>query len=119
MTTFEIPGPPVPKGRPRRAKDGHWYTPARTVRAEEDIACTAMAAGLKLEPEKRYSIEIKFYLSTLGRDIDNLQKLVLDGLGRMGKPNGWNDKQVVRLTARIVTVADGADEHSVVTVETL
>lgn len=119
LAAFTIPGPPIPKERPRRAKDGHWYTPPRTVRAEEDVGYQAMAAGLKLEPEMRYGVDIEFHLSTLGRDIDNCAKLVLDGLGRMGKPSGWNDRQVVVLHSRIVAVADGREERTVVRVERL
>jgi hypothetical protein len=34
MTTFVIPGPPIPKGRPRMARSGHVYTPKRTEEAE-------------------------------------------------------------------------------------
>jgi crossover junction endodeoxyribonuclease RusA len=104
MVTFEIPGRPVPKARPRMTKSGHVYTPEPTTRHEEDVAWMAKDAGVQLVKGKRYNIEVDFHVSSLRGDVDNLAKLLLDGLQR-GYPD-WNDSQVYRLVA--TKVKDGA-----------
>jgi len=115
--TFEIPGPPVPKGRPRRNnKTGNWYTPTRTQDAERHVMECAMAAGVRLEPKKPYGIEMYFFLSARPRDIDNLGKLVMDSLGTLGKNDGWNDRQIVDMYARVVSVKSAQEEKTVVRV---
>lgn len=40
-----VPGPPVPKARPRIGKNGHAYTPARTRAYEQEVQAAWMAAG--------------------------------------------------------------------------
>lgn len=114
--TLTIPGPPVAKGRPRRAPDGHWYTPPRTVRAEEHVGECLLAAGVKLEPEREYQLELTFYLSTRRGDLDNLVKLICDGIGRYGEPDGWNDRQVSSLVVRRVGVRDASEERTEITI---
>ena len=86
-----IPGTPVAKGRPRKGLNGHIYTPARTRAAEAEIAWYAHAAGERFAGPVRVAID--FYG---GRgDVDNLAKLVLDGLqkGELLR----NDSQVTKL----------------------
>ncbi|MBN1461387.1 MAG: RusA family crossover junction endodeoxyribonuclease [Armatimonadetes bacterium] len=117
--TVEIPGPPVAKQRPRRAPQGHFYTPAKTVKAEKTIAEYAMAAGVRLEPKRKYALGICFYLSAHRRDIDNLQKTVLDGLNRLGETDGWDDHQVTSLGSQIVSVRDGSEEKTVILIRGL
>ena len=112
--TFEVPGPPVPKQRPRRAPTGHWYTPKRTTDYEEAVAWAAKAANLRLEPGVLCGVRIDFYLSTHQRDVDNMAKSILDGLQRMG--DGWNDNQVRDLHVSVRNVGDGGEERAVVTV---
>jgi len=114
VTEFTIPGPPVPKQRPRRAPDGHWYTPKRTTDYEEQVAWEAKIAGVKLEPGKRYNLEIDFHLSSYARDRDNLIKSIQDGLMRMG--DGWDDRQVWGLMVRTKSVRDASEEKAVVRV---
>jgi len=42
---FEVPGPPVGKGRPRMTRTGHCYTPTKTAQYESKIAwCFQQAA---------------------------------------------------------------------------
>ena len=49
MTRFTVPGPPVPKGRPRLGKGGHVFTPDQTRAYERKVALLALAiAGLSL-----------------------------------------------------------------------
>ena len=124
MTTFVIPGPPVPKGRPRmvfKDRNGnplarpHAYTPKRTVDFEELVAWSAKAAGLKLDPEKRYTLTINFYLSAHRSDLDNLCKACLDGMQRMGQD--WDDSQVDNLLIYTHSVRDASEEKTVVEVE--
>ncbi len=112
---FTIPGPPIAKQRPRRAAAGHWYTPRRTVEFEETVAWSAKAAGVKLDPEKRYTLTLRFYLSTFTRDVDNLAKSVLDGLQRMGQE--WDDSQVDNLLIYTHSVRDASQEKTVVEVK--
>lgn len=113
--TFEIPGPPVAKERPRRNnKTGTWYTPTKTQDAERHVAQCAMAAGLKLEPGVKYGVELYFYCSAHPRDLDNMVKLVLDGLGQYGKPDGWNDRQVEQMYQLVVSVKSAAEEKTIV-----
>ena len=112
--TFEIPGPPVPKGRPRRSPDGHWYTPKRTTDYEEAVAWAAKAARLELVPGVAYGVKIDLYLSTYKRDVDNIAKSLLDGLQRLG--DGWNDNQVRDLQVRSHGVLEAREERAVVTV---
>lgn len=40
-----VPGPPVPKGRPRLGKNGHAYTPARTRAYEQAVRAAWLEAG--------------------------------------------------------------------------
>lgn len=112
--TFEVPGPPVPKQRPRRAPSGHFYTPKRTTDYEEAVAWAAKAARLELLPGVAYGVKIDFYVSTYKRDVDNMAKSVLDGLQRLG--DGWNDNQVRDLQIQSHGVVDGGKERAVVTV---
>ena len=113
--TFEIPGPPVAKERPRQnTKTGTWYTPQRTKDAERHVAECAMVAGVRMEPKKEYSIEIDLHMSAI-RDVDNCAKLVLDGLQGMG--DGWDDRHVRSLLVRRVSVRDGSEEKTVVRIE--
>ncbi len=112
--TFTIPGPPVAKQRPRKAPAGHFYTPKRTQDYECAVAWAAKAAGVKLEPKVPYTLDVRFYLSAHRRDLDNCLKSVQDGLQRMG--DGWDDSQIMSLTALKHLVRDASEERTVVTI---
>ena len=85
-----IPGPPRPKARPRQGR-GHWYDPS--AKDEEAVAWYfARHKGEFLEGDVR--VDTFFYVVPRSRaDEDNLRKLVLDALQRIGVVN--NDRQVV------------------------
>ncbi len=115
---FEIPGPPVAKGRPRAAVIAgrpRLYTPAKTERYESRVALFAQQAMAGRPPlDGAVHVEIVAWLAVprswsvkrrvlaltdkihpaARPDVDNLAKAVLDGA------NGivWrDDSQIVRL----------------------
>lgn len=79
---FEIPGPPVPKGRPlfdgKRAR-----TPERTRVYEEAVAWHARAQGWRFTGPIAVEIALYFGSTPLG-DLDNYAKAILDGIQRGG-----------------------------------
>lgn len=91
---FTVPGPPIPKARPRQGKNGIFYTPKRSRDAEALVAERAALCGYTYEGPVK--VEIDFYG---GRgDIDNLAKTVLDGMQKAGVFS--NDSQVQQLMLR-------------------
>lgn len=97
---IEIPGNPIPKGRPRFG-NGRTYTPKRTKTFEDSVglyARSAMAGELPydapmdmravfvFEPPKSWSKKKRqaamdgLVFCTSGGDLDNLQKAVADSL---------------------------------------
>lgn len=109
-----IYGKPQPKERPRVYK-GHGITPTRTKNYEAKIA-RAWAAKYPEQAEGDLRVEIVFYMPiptswsklkkekaerglirpTVRPDIDNLVKIVLDGLNGVAF---MDDKQVIELYA--------------------
>lgn len=107
IARFEIPGDPVPKGRPRFSMAGkpRTYTPRRTREYEEAVGWayrSARSGGPHGGPVV-LRIAIRERPGRRG-DIDNYAKAILDGLNGIA----WiDDDQVVGLT---VAVARGAEE---------
>lgn len=112
---FCVPGVPIPKGRPRLGR-GHAYTPKRTVEAENAVRSVAkLAEVIPLVgplivcldfylPIPKYWNKSKTQSAMLGTlrpagrpDVDNLCKLVLDGLNEIAFTD---DCQIVDLTCR-------------------
>lgn len=107
--TFTIPGDPIPKGRPRgevRTGEygGHYvkmHTPKQTQEAEENVGWSFKAEYPGQEPlTGDVWLNLTFAEAPKPRqrqsDLDNLQKLVLDGLNGVA----WaDDKQVVLIHA--------------------
>lgn len=103
VAQFTVPGTPVSWERPRRnPKTKSWYTPKKTLDAEENVAAAFLAAN----PGWTRPIEgASFGLLTLfrlpdgrGRDVDNMVKLVMDGLNRVA----WaDDRQVAEQVSRV------------------
>ena len=91
MTTFFVPGRPVPKARPRLNRRGHVYTPQPTKAWEALVGWTARSVGVQpLEGE--VSIDLEFNLPDRRRvDLDNLIKAVMDGLNGIA----WGDDDQV------------------------
>lgn len=94
-----VPGPPVPKGRPRRARNGHWYTPKRTKDYERHVRACARVTLMRVRLFGRwpldatYELEAHVYPPNRRRmDGDNVLKALCDAL------NGelWNDDSQVR-----------------------
>ena len=103
MISFVLEITPIPKGRPRKSKNGAVYTPDRTRKYEASIK--AMAKKYFLEP-----LEGEIYISAtyvfknsdvwthgkfamVNADLDNLNKSLYDGLQGIAFKN---DKQICR-----------------------
>lgn len=115
--TFEIPGPPVAKQRPRLNRATNtWYTPNKTKDYEGTVAQYAMASGLRLEKDLTYSLRLELHLSSFRRDLDNILKCIQDGLNRFGKNDGWDDRQICALSVNVFGVQDASEEKAVVTI---
>jgi Holliday junction resolvase RusA-like endonuclease len=115
--SFVIPGPPRPKQRARRGRNGHWYTPKET-RAYEGVVhwYAARARARKRWPmDASYRVEVVLYMpDRRTRDGDNVLKSIQDGA------NGvlWkDDRQVVETTVR--KDLDRDDPRAEVVVEVL
>ena len=107
MTTFTVPGPPVPWERAGRV-GSRYFTKPRTAAHKQKIAIAAMAAGVRvIEKPGVVAVTMHFYLPRPKRgkykhpidrrDVDNLAKAVLDALNGLA----WDDDgQVCILTGR-------------------
>jgi crossover junction endodeoxyribonuclease RusA len=89
--TFEVPGCPVPKERPRWGK-GNTYTPRKTEDYERKVKMCALAAGIRpLAGEVSFTIWI-YLPDRRRRDRDNIEKAVQDALNGVA----WIDDSQVR-----------------------
>lgn len=78
---FTVPGPPVPKGRPRFG-NGRAYTPKRTADYERAVREAAKAAGVSSSTAP-CGVSLHFALpDARNRDLDNLAKAVTDALNK-------------------------------------
>ena len=112
---FEVPGTPIPKGRPRLGR-GHTYTPRRTQEAENVVRSVAQLHEVipivgpilmhldffipipkQWAKAKVQSAMLGTIRPTTGADADNLGKMVMDGLQGIAFAN---DAQVVELICR-------------------
>ena len=95
---FEIPGRPIPKGRPRlgyRGQKAYVYTPPETREYERLVGWVAKSAGCR-PVEGPVSVALSVYVK--GRlDADNIAKSILDGLNGVAYED---DDQVVELLVR-------------------
>lgn len=112
VARFTVDGEPVSKGRPRHG-NGTTYTPAATKRAEEAVGWKFREAARshKADADHEYGVVARFHLGTgKRRDVDNLLKLVLDGLNKVA----WaDDHQVTDVSARKVR-SPGAGRSEIV-----
>lgn len=104
---FTIPGPPIPKGRPKHnTKTGNTYTPERTKQAESVAAAEfrRQVVGYGRPRAGEFRISAVFHVKRDDADIDNLLKMVMDGLQGVAYVN---DKQIKSIGyARIVVERD-------------
>lgn len=113
---FMIPGRPVGKGRPRFTKNGHCWTPDKTVAYERDIkmaywstyghrkygADKALAVGIVLYyPRPKSMAKYKRLMAQKGvlrpivkPDVDNVIKSILDALNGVAFED---DRQIVQV----------------------
>lgn len=110
VARFEIPGEPVSKARARFTKRGSKtvaYTPQKTKDGETRVALAYRAAGGRLDSdtEAAYAIHARFLNGTMQRrDVDNMLKLILDGLNGIAYPD---DTQVLEVWGRKAKVDKG------------
>jgi len=100
VASFVVEGEPVSKARARFTGYGskiRSYTPQKTMDAERGMALAFIAAGGSFEPDREvtFAVEAVFHNATRQRrDVDNMLKLVLDGLNNVA----WvDDTQVMRV----------------------
>lgn len=101
---FSVAGEPASKARARFTAYGskvRTYTPAKTMQAEHAVAAAFRAnndPGQTMQHEATYGVHAHFYCGTgQRRDIDNMLKLILDGLNNVA----WHDDvQVIEVSAR-------------------
>lgn len=109
---FTVKGDPRGKQRPRLTRSGIVYTPSETTHYEKSVkASYYMAGGTKIEgpvkitvwaflriPESKSAkakMEMSGQPATKKPDIDNILKIILDGLNGVAYDD---DKQVVQAT---------------------
>lgn len=118
---FEVPGPPVGKGRPRMTRTGHCYTPTKTAQYESKIAWCFQQAAPDHKPiegevsvivsawydvpkswpaRKRSAALAGLFRPTTKPDVDNILKM-LDAL------NGVAWKDDAQITTAQVSKAYG------------
>jgi len=103
IARFTVDGEPVSKSRARFTKKGsktQAYTPEKTHVAEQLVGWKfrAAARGHKLDPDATYGVMALFFCGTRQRrDVDNMLKLILDGLNGVAWPD---DEQVTEVSAR-------------------
>lgn len=94
-----ISGAPAPKERPRFA-NGRAYTPVSTKKAEAHLASEWRKAGMPVHTvgARPFWLYVDFFMPKHGKpDVDNLVKLVLDGLNGVAYED---DRQCMGVTAR-------------------
>ena len=114
---FTVLGEPIVKGRPRFSKTGHAYTPKATKDAQVRVAEAyegEMFTG-------NVGVELHFFQGSRARkDIDNMVKLVLDGLNGVAWPDDlavsvclarrvYTAKDKARTVVRVFNVSEGVD----------
>lgn len=114
--SFTIPGPPIPKGRPRHNTiTGSTYTPERTKQAEQvtGVEFRRQVVGYGKPRSGEFRISCVFHVKRDDADIDNLLKMVMDGLQGVAY---INDKQVKSI-GYLRIVLDRSEPHTEVLVE--
>lgn len=121
---FTVRGEPATKARARvtlRRGKVHAYTPEATKAAEAAMAAEFLGVVKRLAPSTihAFGVEATFYMASgIRRDVDNMLKVVLDGLNKVA----WGDDyQVVEVIGRkrAVTADDARTEVRIYTLGVL
>jgi Holliday junction resolvase RusA-like endonuclease len=114
VARFTIDGEPMSKSRPRFTRQGHAYTPTSTREAMHRVGYTYTATAGQHAPrdDQTFGVMCLFYCGTWQRrDVDNMMKLVLDGLNKIA----WaDDAQVTELSGRVIRGAERARTEVVI-----
>lgn len=118
IARFEVFGEPQSKARARTARRGDkivTYSPTSNRRGEDGIKAAYLEQTRRIETsaDKAFAVRAIFYHATRQRrDVDNMLKLVLDGLNKVA----WaDDTQVVEVTGRKI-LTDKSEARTVVEV---
>jgi crossover junction endodeoxyribonuclease RusA len=109
---FTVPGEPLSKARARVVR-GRAYTPTVTRLAEARVQAEYLAAVGRAWAERDdigFAVAMRFHAFTRQRrDVDNMVKLVLDGLNKLA----WaDDAQVMEIHASKVLVDDESEART-------
>lgn len=116
QVSFTVIGPPQPKQRARRGKDGDWYTPKRTVRYERAVRGAALGHFRRSWPlDGNYRVSVAAFMpDEIRRDADNVLKSVKDALNGIA----WHDdSQVIEATCS--KALDRDNPRTVIYIETI
>jgi Holliday junction resolvase RusA-like endonuclease len=100
VARFTIEGEPKSKARPRFTRNGRAYSPEANIAAEKEIGRLFRQTVPGYEPDDEYAYGVMalfFYGTMTRRDVDNMMKLILDGLNGIAWPD---DRQVSELSGR-------------------
>lgn len=103
VATFIVHGEPISKARARFTKRGSKmvsYTPQKTLDGERSMAAAYLSATNRrgIDPEATFAVHAHFINGTRQRrDVDNMVKLILDGLNDVAWPD---DNQVTEIAAK-------------------
>lgn len=118
--TFTVPGEPIGKARPRVTKHGT-YTPKATRQAEGRIQSAfltvypAQAALANVDDVYAWRLHLVLYrYERVQRDVDNLQKLVMDALNGLAYAD---DSQVETVRVDTVWVDRRTDANTLILLE--
>lgn len=118
VATFTVHGEPISKSRARFTKRGSKmvsYTPQKTMDGEKAMAAAYLSITKRrgVDPEATFAVHAHFINGTRQRrDVDNMVKLILDGLNDVAWPD---DNQVTEIAAR-KSWATKADARTEVTI---
>jgi Holliday junction resolvase RusA-like endonuclease len=116
VAAFTIPGEPVSKARARFTQKGVVYTTSQNRSAERmvQVAFWAAAPTHQIAETDLFGVAAVFFAGTRQRrDVDNMLKLVLDGLNRVA----WRDDvQVLEVSGKKRFVPNRADARTEVVV---
>lgn len=114
IVSFEVPGEPVSKERPRVVA-GRTFTPTKTKDAEWLIAWAYLAERAGGSMDGSFKVACEFHCGTKRRrDVDNMLKLVLDALNGVAYDD---DHQVVEVSA--IKVLSAHTPRTIVRIEQL